>query len=85
MAIRQNFRTLLNFSLGKIDDLQAMDALGIEYGCESRRNIGYDNERGKGDHKHYGEREEAYTFSTPEKLLEDFFADVQTLRKGGKA
>ena len=50
MAIRQNFRTLLNFSLGKIDDLQAMDALGIEYGCESRRNIGYDNERGKGDH-----------------------------------
>jgi hypothetical protein len=30
MAIRQNFRTLLNFSLGKIDDLQAMDALGIE-------------------------------------------------------
>ena len=26
----QNFRTLLNFSLGRIDDLQAMEALGIE-------------------------------------------------------
>ncbi len=57
----------------------------LYYGCESRRDIGYDNERGKGDHRHYGEREEAYTFLTPEKLLEDFFADVQTLRKGGKA
>ena len=26
----QNIHTLLNFSLGKIDDLQAMEALGIE-------------------------------------------------------
>jgi hypothetical protein len=29
-ASNQNFRTLLNFSLGKIDDLQAIEALGIE-------------------------------------------------------
>lgn len=26
----QNIHTLLNFSLGKIDDLQAMETLGIE-------------------------------------------------------
>lgn len=53
----------------------------LYYGCEGRRDIGYDNERGKGDHKHYGEREEPYVFSTPEKLLEDFFADVKALRE----
>lgn len=56
----------------------------LYYGCEGRRDVGYDNERGKGDHRHYGMREEPYTFSTPAKLLEDFFADVQTLKSGGK-
>ncbi len=54
------------------------------YGCESKRDIGYDNERGKGDHRHYGEYQEFYLFSTPDKLLEDFFADVMKLRAGGK-
>jgi hypothetical protein len=29
-----------------------------------------DNERGKGDHYHHGDREEAYTFTTIEQLLE---------------
>lgn len=55
----------------------------LYYGCEGRRDIGYDNERGKGDHRHYGERQEAYVFQMPEKLLEDFFIDVETLRAGG--
>jgi hypothetical protein len=36
----------------------------------------YDNEAGKGDHRHVGDREEAYTFSTPAKLLADFWNDV---------
>ncbi|MCG5072158.1 toxin-antitoxin system TumE family protein [Paraburkholderia tagetis] len=30
----------------------------------------YDNERGKGDHKHLGAAEMAYAFTTPEQLLE---------------
>lgn len=37
----------------------------------------YDNEAGKGDHKHLGETEEPYSFSTPEQLLIDFWADVK--------
>ncbi|MET3853685.1 DUF6516 family protein [Rhizobium sp. OAE497] len=50
------------------------------YGSPGERLIGYDNERGKGDHRHYGEREEAYTFVSIEQTLLDFQADVERLR-----
>lgn len=53
------------------------------YGRPGERLIGYDNERGKGDHRHYKTREEAYRFESIEKLLADFRADVEALR-GGK-
>ena len=36
----------------------------------------YDNERGKGDHRHVGGRESRYVFSTPEQLMRDFSADI---------
>lgn len=36
----------------------------------------YDNERGKGDHRHFGEQEFDYAFSTPEKLMLDFNTDI---------
>jgi hypothetical protein len=39
----------------------------------------YDNEAGKGDHKHLGEREVLYNFTTLEQLVEDFWADVARL------
>ena len=37
----------------------------------------YDNERGKGDHRHIGEKEFAYVFVSVEQLLDDFENDVQ--------
>lgn len=40
----------------------------------------YDNEAGKGDHKHKGEEESAYTFTSPQALLNDFWHDVDTWR-----
>jgi hypothetical protein len=40
----------------------------------------YDNEAGKGDHKHAGADEVAYPFTTPEQLLADFWADVDSWR-----
>jgi Family of unknown function (DUF6516) len=46
------------------------------YGTAGERWIGYDNEPGKGDHRHYGVREEGYSFTTPEQLMTDFLADV---------
>jgi len=36
----------------------------------------YDNEVGKGDHRHTETREEPYRFSTPEQLMAEFQADV---------
>lgn len=37
----------------------------------------YDNEAGKGDHKHLGSREVPYRFSNVDALLEDFNSDVR--------
>jgi hypothetical protein len=40
----------------------------------------YDNEAGKGDHKHVGEREAHYCFIDLETLQTDFWADVEAWR-----
>lgn len=41
----------------------------------------YDNERGKGDHKHIGEQEYPVTFTTIENLIASFQADINLLRR----
>ncbi len=38
--------------------------------------VGYDNERGKGDHKHIRGRESRYRFVDVATLLDDFWSDV---------
>ncbi|MFO7642020.1 MAG: hypothetical protein R6X17_12365 [Candidatus Competibacteraceae bacterium] len=43
---------------------------------DGKRIVGYDNERGKGDHKHLGDREQPYRFVNPRQLL-------ATRREGG--
>lgn len=40
----------------------------------------YDNEQGKGDHRHMGDIELPYVFTTPEQLLADFWSDVDNWR-----
>jgi hypothetical protein len=47
------------------------------YGRNGQRVVGYDNEKGKGDHRHYLDREEPYVFATVERLIEDFYADIK--------
>lgn len=42
--------------------------------------VRYDNERGKGDHKHIGKSEISYSFTTLDALLDDFEADVKNWR-----
>ena len=37
----------------------------------------YDNESGKGDHRHWGEKESDYEFVSPDKLLADFQTDIE--------
>jgi hypothetical protein len=43
---------------------------------DGKRLVGYDNERGKGDHRHLGESEFPYLFVDETRLLEDFWQDV---------
>ena len=50
------------------------------YGRPGVREVGYDNERGKGDHRHFKGRQVSYAFSSVEQLMIDFWTDVQSLR-----
>lgn len=50
------------------------------YGYPGTRDVGYDNERGKGDHRHFRGRETAYAFRSVEQLMDDFWSDVRALR-----
>lgn len=48
-------------------------ALVVDGECVLR----FDNEAGKGDHKHIGKEEFAYAFISAESLLNDFWNDVK--------
>ncbi|MEO7812487.1 MAG: DUF6516 family protein [Usitatibacter sp.] len=37
----------------------------------------HDNERGKGDHRHYDGEEERHEFISPDHLIRDFSADIE--------
>ncbi len=52
----------------------------LVYIVEGARVIGYDNERNKGDHRHFKGKETPYRFRSIEELLADFVADVERLR-----
>jgi hypothetical protein len=48
----------------------------LYFGRNGERIIGYDNERGKGDHRHIGRREFPYDFRDVPTLIADFGKDV---------
>lgn len=50
------------------------------YVVDGVRVVGFDNERGKGDHCHLDGREFPYVFSSIEQLIEDFIAEVEKRR-----
>ena len=41
----------------------------------------FDNESGKGDHKHVGSQEESYHFIDVETLVADFLAEIEKARR----
>ena len=46
----------------------------------------YDNERGKGDHRHFGKSEKPYRFVSADRLVADFGADMERWnRENGRA
>jgi hypothetical protein len=89
---RQIFRDRFDFSDGGIVEIiiwRVPEAVpptthgfkySLFYGRDGRREVGYDNERGKGDHRHFREVETPYEFNTVEQLIEDFWGDVEALR-----
>jgi hypothetical protein len=52
------------------------------YGRAGERVVGYDNEKGKGDHKHIRDQEFPIQFETIDQLIHQFFADVAAVREG---
>jgi len=50
-------------------------ALVVDGKCVLR----YDNEAGKGDHRHIGDKEYEYPFKNGEQLLADFWSDVEEM------
>jgi hypothetical protein len=48
-------------------------------GCNHCCIVRYDNEAGKGDHRHYGEQEAPYPFISVDQLLADFRDDCTRL------
>lgn len=50
------------------------------YAVDGVRVVGFDNERGKGDHCHLHGRELPYKFTTVDALVEDFISAVDAAR-----
>ena len=50
------------------------------YGHPGSCLVRYDNERGKGDHRHAGDQETPYRFTSVEQLIQDFKTDIGWLR-----
>lgn len=48
----------------------------LAYVVQNECVVRYDNEAGKGDHRHYQGKETAYVFSDPDQLMVAFQADI---------
>jgi hypothetical protein len=61
-------------------------AFGLKYSLvyiqNGKRIIGYDNAEGKGDHKHYRNKEYQYRFSNIDNLVKDFCTDLEKAKRG---
>lgn len=51
----------------------------LVYVVNGERVIGYDNESGKGDHKHIQGEELSYPFQSIDQLIADFKSDIERL------
>ena len=55
----------------------------LVYIVAGKRALGYDNERGKGDHRHVGDEEEPIAFTSIDDLLARFMLEVEEMRRKG--
>lgn len=52
----------------------------LYFGKDGKRIVGFDNERGKGDHYHLDGRELPYRFENVDKLISDFLQEIERRR-----
>ena len=71
---------LIEIKIWQLPDNDPERPHGLKYslycGHRGKRMVGYDNERGKGDHRHIGDHEEVYAFVSIERLIQDFYDDA---------
>ncbi|MHB8483205.1 MAG: toxin-antitoxin system TumE family protein [Nitrospiria bacterium] len=64
--------------------ISADKTYGIKYSIVyikgGKRLLGYDNAERKGDHRHYGDKEEPYRFTRMANLIKDFKRDIKKIR-----
>ena len=53
----------------------------LVYIVGGERVVGYDNAEGKGDHRHFMEKESDYPFRSLRRLVRDFQADVESYKE----
>ena len=72
---------IIQMKVWRLPDRNEERPHGLKYsfffGRPGERIVGYDNEAGKGDHRHYREREEPYRFESLERMIRDFQEDVR--------
>lgn len=56
----------------------------LVYIVNGERAIGYDNGERQGDHRHYGNIQEPYAFTSLKKLADDFLADIERFKEQTK-
>ncbi len=66
----------------KSEDFPDKVKYSFVYIKNKERVLGYDNERGKGHHRHYKDKEIKIIFKNPETLLNQFKKEVEKLRWG---
>lgn len=78
--------TLVELAVWRLPEATPERPHGLKYrlycGRAGRCLVRYDNEAGKGDHRHYGAAQAPYRFTTLAAALEDFRADVRRLAGG---
>lgn len=63
-----------------VDPSEHLIKYRLVYIVDGERVVGYDNERGKGDHCHLDGVEHPYAFTTIEALVDEFLAQVAKRR-----
>ena len=53
----------------------------LYYGCAGVDRVRFDNERGKGDHRHVGSSELPYAFDGVDRLIDDFIEEVERWKR----